>query len=729
MPVRGNTESAQGRARAADREHAGDLLDLLLEQVVDYAIYIIDPAGCIATWNRGAQRIKGYSPDEIIGQPYAIFFTEEERRAGKPQNILSHAEANGRYQEEGWRVRKDGSRFWASVVMTALRDATGQLRGFAKITRDLTDRQRADEEARRAAEEAAARRQAEIDERKMRRSRDQLELILKNIAEGVTVLDDTGALVFVNDAAARLCGFESAAAMGAVPTSEVLARYELFREDGTPFPPEELPGRRALQGTPSTAIVRFRVRGTGEERWSFLSAAPVFDEQGRVDLSVSVFREFTDRRRAEEAWKFLADASSALGASLDYQETLVQVARLAVPRIADWCGVDILGAGGSLEQLAVAHVDPAKMSLAKEFRRRWPPPPTAAPYQVLASGEPRLLPEISDAMIDASTPDPEHRRLAHALGLRSAMIVPLVVDRKPLGVITFVTAESGRRYGEQDLILATEIARRASLAVENARAYTEARTALQTRDNFLAIASHELRTPLSGLMVLMTSLVRAASTGRLAQLGPEGIRDRMMKAERQATQLARLVDRLLDVSRLSATDLRLERERVDFAEIARDAISRYEDEAADRGTRVELRVNGNTQGLWDRSRIDQVITNLVGNALKYGRGAPVAVSVSASASGYLRLTVRDEGPGIPSEHQERIFGQFERAANTQNVPGMGLGLWLVRRIVAAHGGTITLDSNPGQGATFSVILPHTSDASSDGAESSPNALPDASLRS
>src|SRR4051794_27753249 len=159
MPVRGNTESAQGRARAADREHAGDLLDLLFEQVVDYAIYILDPAGRIATWNRGAQRIKGYSPDEIIGEPYAIFFTEEDRRAGKPQNILSHAQANGRYQEEGWRVRKDGSRFWASVVMTALRDPTGELRGFAKITRDLTDRQRADEEARRAAEEGAARRQ------------------------------------------------------------------------------------------------------------------------------------------------------------------------------------------------------------------------------------------------------------------------------------------------------------------------------------------------------------------------------------------------------------------------------------------------------------------------------------------------------------------------------------------------------------------------------------------
>jgi PAS domain S-box-containing protein len=712
MSAQGETGASGSRARPAGSD-AGDLLDLLIEQVVDYAIYLIDPGGRIASWNEGAKRIKGYLPEEIIGQPYAVFFTEEDRRAGKPQEILGNARAHGRYQEEGWRVRKDGSRFWASVVMTALRDASGELRGFAKITRDLTERVRADEQARRAAEERAARRQAELDAREVRRSRDQLHLILRNVAEGVTVMDSNGKLVFVNDAAARLCGFESAAAMQGAPEAELLGRFRLFHEDGTPFPVDELPGRLALGGTTSTTIVRFRSKGSGEERWSFVSGAPVLDEAGNVELSVSVFREITDRRRSEQAWQFLAEASAALGSSLDYQETLAQLASLAVPRIADWCGVDVLGPDGELEQLAVAHVDPAKRDLAEEWRRRWPPPRNSLAYRVVSSGQPQLLPEITDEMIDVGAPDPEQRRVARELGLRSAMLVPLVVDRQPAGVISFITAESGRRYGPEDLILATEIAHRASLAIENARAYTEARTALQTRDNFLAIASHELRTPLSGLMVLMTSLVRAASSGRILQLGPEGLKDRMLKAERQAMQLARLIDRLLDVSRLSARDLRLERERVDFAEIARDAISRYDDEAAEHGTRIDLRVSGATVGVWDRSRIDQVITNLVGNAVKYGRGAAITVSISASASGYLRLTVRDEGPGIPAEDQERIFGQFERAAPSQNVPGMGLGLWLVRRIVAAHGGTVTLESNPGHGTTFAVILPMTPDGSSE----------------
>jgi signal transduction histidine kinase len=285
------------------------------------------------------------------------------------------------------------------------------------------------------------------------------------------------------------------------------------------------------------------------------------------------------------------------------------------------------------------------------------------------------------------------------------MVVPLIVGKQAIGTLSFVTAESGRLYGAQDLILATEIGRRASLAIENARAYTEAREAVRTRDNFLAIASHELRTPLSALSVLISSLVRAAGTGRLLKLTPQALSDRMTKAERQTTQLARLVDRLLDVSRLSTRDLALERERTDLADLVRDVISRYEDAAAEAGSRIDLSISGPAVGCWDRSRLDQVVTNLVGNAVKYGQGAPITVSVSSGSSGHVRLTVRDGGPGIPLEHQERIFGQFERANDSENMPGMGLGLWLVRRIVTAHGGAINVDSLPGRGATFSVLLP------------------------
>ena len=239
-----------------EEKEAADLLPLLIEQVVDYAIFVVDKHGNIASWNPGAERIKGYAPDEIIGKPYSLFFTEEDRAAGKPDTILTCARTNGRYQEEGWRVRKDGSCFWASVVVTALHDRRGGFRGFAKITRDLTDRREAEEAARVAAAEQAARRQVELNDTEIRRSRDQLDLILRSITEGVTVQTSDRKFIFANEAAARLCGFDSADAFLAASSETILGKFEILREDGAPFPPEELPGRLALQGVREELVKR-----------------------------------------------------------------------------------------------------------------------------------------------------------------------------------------------------------------------------------------------------------------------------------------------------------------------------------------------------------------------------------------------------------------------------------------------------------------------------------------
>lgn len=686
------------------KDDADHLLDLLVEQMVDYAILVIDPNGRIATWNAGAQRIKGYTREEIIGQPYGVFFTEEDRRAGKPQRILNTAEQQGRFQEEAWRVRKDGTAFFAGVVVTALRDPQGRLRGFAKITRDLTDRLKAEEEARRIAVERAARRQAEIYEREVRRSRDQLDLILRSIAEGVMVQTTDGRLAFANEAAARLCGFDSPSEMLASSPAAIVDRFEMFHEDGRPFSFSELPAHAAFEGRSTTVVLRFRLKQTGQERWSVVSGSPVPDRNGNVEMAVSVFREITEAKRTEQAWQFLADASAALGASLDYDTTLKQLAALAVPQIADWCSVEVLTSDGRLDQLAVAHADPAKRQLATEWRRRWPPGPGSVARRVADTGIPELVREITPEMVAAATPDPEQRGMVLALGLRSAMVVPLLVDKKPFAVISFVSAESGRTYGEEDLILAIEIGRRASLAVENARAFAAVRNAVQVRDNFLSIASHELRTPLSALTILVTSLSRAAEHGRLAQIGPGGLRDRLDKAERQTRQLTRLVERLLDVSRLSSQDMQLDLETFDLGELVREVASRLEHAAIDAGATMNVQVSGEVRGIWDRGRLDQVLTNLLANAIKYGAGSPITVTVNLVGVKRARITVTDQGPGIPAEHQERVFGQFERAASS-NLPGMGLGLWLVRRIVAAHGGAVSVESQPGQGAKFVVVLP------------------------
>ena len=237
-------------------------------------------------------------------------------------------------RRKAWRVRKDGTPLLGFLVVTALHDRRGELRGFAKITRDLTARRQREEAARVAAAEQAARRQAELDENEMRRSRDQLDLILREHRRGRDRADaGRAAIVFANEVAARLCGFDVGAALLAAIPRQILARFEVFREDGTPVPARSsLPGGGRLRASPPTPSSGSESKATGEERWSFVSGGPRPRRQGKMDLAVSVFREFTERRRTEQAWQFLADASAALASSLDYQATLKLVAELAVPR-------------------------------------------------------------------------------------------------------------------------------------------------------------------------------------------------------------------------------------------------------------------------------------------------------------------------------------------------------------------------------------------------------------
>ena len=334
------------RNRVEEEEEAVDLLRLLIEQVVDYAIFVVDKNGNIASWNPGAERIKGYAADEIIGKPYSVFFTDEDRAAGKPNTILSHARTDGRYQEEGWRVRKDGSCFWASVVVTALHDRRGAFRGFAKITRDLTERRQAEEAARVAAAEQAARRQAELDEREMRWSRDQLDLILRSITEGVTVQTAERKFIFANDAAAHLCGFDSADAFLAAS-----ARGDPRQVRGPPRRRHAVPARRAPRaaGAPGEALQRRRpVPREADRRRAVVvrvrCAGPRPEAERSTSRSASSGSSPTGdgANRRGSSWRTPAPRWPA---SLDYEATLKQVAELAVPTIADWSAVDILIAG------------------------------------------------------------------------------------------------------------------------------------------------------------------------------------------------------------------------------------------------------------------------------------------------------------------------------------------------------------------------------------------------
>jgi PAS domain S-box-containing protein len=310
----------------------------------------------------------------------------------------------------------------------------------------------------------------------LREARDDVTAILEGVADAVTAQAPDGRLVYANDAAVRLLGFASAAEMLAAERGTIRDSFEMLAEDGGPLAYEALPGRRALLGEqPPPMTVRYRARGASEDRWSRVQSTPVLADDGSVRLAINVIEDITELKRAEMSQRFLAEASRVLASSLDYQETLRAVARLAVPQIADWCAVDLAG-GDAVERVAVAHVDPARVQLAREVEERYPTDPRSGTgvYGVLERGAAELYPEVTDEMLEQAARDPEHLELLRSVGLRSVMLVPMRLRDRVLGVVTFAAAESGRRFDEQDLVLAEDLALRAAAAVENARLYETA---------------------------------------------------------------------------------------------------------------------------------------------------------------------------------------------------------------------------------------------------------------
>jgi PAS domain S-box-containing protein len=309
---------------------------------------------------------------------------------------------------------------------------------------------------------------------------DNLAVFLDHVGDGVTVQDPSGRLVYANAAAAQALGFTSAAELLAAPVTEVVGRFALFDAEGQPFPVENLPGRRALRGQPESAVtLRFRVQETGEERWSTIRSSPVTDAAGNVLYAVNVWQDATAQKRAEAAQRFLAEAGEALATSLDVEATLANIARLAVPRLADWCVVHLVQEDRSVSQLAVAHVDPQRVAWARRLQEQYPADPDTdqGVVRVARTGLPEIIPEVTDEMLVAAARDPEHLAILRLVGITSVMFVPMIARERSVGVITFVTAESRYRYDERDLELTQELARRAALAVDNARLYDAERAA------------------------------------------------------------------------------------------------------------------------------------------------------------------------------------------------------------------------------------------------------------
>jgi PAS domain S-box-containing protein len=301
----------------------------------------------------------------------------------------------------------------------------------------------------------------------------RLDGILGSLGEAVTVHDDRGRTVYANEAAAELLGCATVEEVLAAEPGELARNFTITHEDGSPVGVEELPGRRLMRGEDGASLLTRSIRrDTGEAFW-LLTKATLTEEPTGGRLAINIIEDVTDAKDAELRQRFLAEAGQLLASTLDYEQTLERVARMIVPRLADWCGIDMLDEQGHVVHVAVAHVDPAKVELAVELRERYPPDmdaPTGVPA-ILRGGPAELYPEIPDEMLAATAVDEEHLRIIREVGIRSGMAVPMRLGGQTLGVISFVTAESGRVFDEGDLAFAEDLALRAATAVQNARLY------------------------------------------------------------------------------------------------------------------------------------------------------------------------------------------------------------------------------------------------------------------
>jgi K+-sensing histidine kinase KdpD len=410
------------------------------------------------------------------------------------------------------------------------------------------------------------------------------------------------------------------------------------------------------------------------------------------------------RHRAEanhQRLSFLAAASRRLAGSLDYNRTLSELARLVVPRLADFCLVDVVEEDGTIRRVAAAHVDPSREALVQKLCAY---PPSAMSQssitQVLHSGTPALLPAMADGRLLTSIEDPDEREIVRQLDPCSGLIVPLLSRERVLGAISLFTASPRPRYTDADLDLASELASRAALAVDNARLYEAARRAVSVRDEFLASASHELRTPLSHVKGFVSTLRQSD-----VEWDEETRQELLADAERETDRLSSLIRDVLDMTRLqSGAADEGAHTPVQMADVVAGGLDRVRGQLGDHPVCVDV-PDDLPPIMGDAQHLERVLVNLLENAAKFSpSGRPIRISV-AYLDGSVELRVEDEGPGIPPDQLELIFERFYRVRDTTSpVPGTGLGLAICRRIVEAHGGRIWAE-NGEHGARFIVQLP------------------------
>ncbi|TSC24660.1 PAS domain S-box protein [Corallococcus sp. Z5C101001] len=614
----------------------------------------------------------GYERAEVIGRDSVEFLTPESRRYAS-EVILPDYFRTGFCRDVPYQiVRKDGQPIDVLLSAIAERDPAGGVARSLAVLIDVTERKRAEEA--------------------LRESDMRLRAILDNAPTVFFLLDTQERYIFVNRQWERLFHRSRQEVAGRTvfdvfprETAEALhqTNEDAFRTVSSVEREEQIPQD---DGPHIHLTQKF----------------PLLDSSGKAYALCGIATDITEQKRMEASQRFLAEASRELVTSLDYETTLQRVAEQAVPNLANLCVVFVRTEGASLQPVAVADSVPARARDVREFLQRHPPASGSphGPAWVLSTGRSEAL-GASKGLLDPTALTQERWAAIQTLQGRPSLGVPLQARGRTLGALYLISTRPGHAYSPAELALAEELGRRAAFAIDNAQLYTSAQESIRARDEFLSIASHELKTPLTSMKLRVQQMESTLS--RPGPLPVERVSRMLEVFEDQLMRLSHLVDHLLDVSRINERRLDLRLEEMDLVAVTRDVVSHLTEQFEKTGCAFELVAPTPVWGRWDRLRLEQVMLNLLTNAMKYGAGRPIRMEVMLHA-GRARLSIEDHGMGIPPEAQGRIFERFERAAS-RNYGGLGLGLFITRQIIDAHGGRIFVESAPGLGAKFIVDLP------------------------
>ncbi len=675
--------------------------------------FTFDENGCVLEVNGAGAAMVGAERTRLLGAPFASLVRLEDSTAFWA-HLRRCAESRSPNVSELTLLQGEGQRITLQAVSSPVLNHAGRVVAYRTAFTDITTHRRAeaDEREARTAEEQLRARIEAVDGAALRVThalatpQEPTEAVLQTITEQATLLTmaDYGALCLGD----RLV---------VVPPCPGL--------EGVLSVAGELEGRRRLTGLPFTDPPLSSLLGVplyfGEARLGTLYVANKRGPQGftaedqsclemlaeRVCHAIQLARLNDEQRRDRERLQLLSDTSRDLASTLDPSETLARVARIAVPQLADWVLLHRWD-GERLRFACAAHRDPEHQQQLQRFYGKFEPVlfgATGLLAQVANTRAPVLLTTSARAHPVEGPDDAPFEAELHGLEVCSCLGVPVMIGQRLLGTIFFHFGPSARRYDPRDVALTQELAFRTALALDNARLYQEAQAAVRSRDNVMAIVSHDLRNPLNAIALNLSLLTRPFGDDREGGTDRRKGRGQLESIKRSVQRVGRMVDDLLAASTIQAGHFSVRASAESLEVLLADLVQTLEPMAAEQGTTLEAQFpNGLPPVLCDRDRVLQIFGNLCGNALHVTpRGGFIRVSATRDGE-FICFRVSDTGPGLPSAQLAAVFDRYWQAAPGSS-SGVGLGLFIVKGIVEAHGGRVWAESPPGEGASFFFTLP------------------------